>query len=187
MNPNYVTYSLMLICGIFAFTIWKVRQENGTLTLALSTASEELNIRQNKNGECESSLQSQIEATKEVQEILDASLKENEDVKSDLDLCLGALEQLKEQRKKEEEERKKAEEEERIRQGEEQKKLEEERKKAEEEKEEDEEAEEAEEKKDSVKKKSIKKKNVRVHFSHRLKQQKRFKKSWMLVSKKMRM
>jgi len=154
MNPNYVTYSLMLICGIFAFTIWKVKQENGTLTLALSTASEELNIRQNKNGECESSLQSQIEATKEVQEILDASLKENEDVKKDLDLCLEALEQQKEQRKKEEEERKKAEEEERRRQEEEQKKLEE-RKKAEEEQEDEE---EVEEKRDLVKKKSIKKK-----------------------------
>ena len=43
MNPTYVTYSLMIICGAFAFTIWKLKQENGTLTQALTTASEELN------------------------------------------------------------------------------------------------------------------------------------------------
>merc|ERR1719322_48212 len=106
MNSNYISYSLMIICGLLAVNIYRLRISNLEKSNSLTEANEQVTRSQEKKVECETSLKSQQEALKEVQDALNAKIAENDQVQKNLDSCLQDLEKKKQEAAQQEEARK---------------------------------------------------------------------------------
>ena len=107
INPNYVSYALMLICGLLAVNIYRLRRHNGEITEQLTSVNDQLTVSASKKGECETSLQSQKNALQELQTSLETKKKENAELVINLTNCQKHLEENKqklEEMKKQQEE-----------------------------------------------------------------------------------
>ena len=126
MERSYITYSLIIICGLLAFNLYRIRKDSAVLSDTLTRANEEFNAKKEQKAECESQLSAQKDATKETKEILTKTLADIETVKTELDACeVNLKKKIEEDRKKEEEEKLKAAEEAKKKAEEEKKVLEE--------------------------------------------------------------
>ena len=91
INPNYVSYALMIICGLLAINIYRLRRANNEMTESLTAVNEQLNYNAGKKGECETSLSAQKNAVNELNQQLEAKKKENADVQTKLTACQQEL------------------------------------------------------------------------------------------------
>ena len=129
MNVNYISYSMLMICVLLAINIYRLRVNNTQVSESLTSAREELMVHEQNKAECETALNAQRSAIKEVKEALAAKIEENSSVQKNLEVCQNDLEKKKEELQREEEKRRQ--EEEKQREEDEKKKQEEDKQKEE--------------------------------------------------------
>ena len=94
-----------MVCALLAINIYRLRVNNTQVSESLTSAREELMVHEQNKAECETALNAQRSALKEVKEALAAKIEENSSVQKNLEVCQNDLEKKKEELQKEEKRR----------------------------------------------------------------------------------